>query len=105
MYQSLKKINYKKLLVSVLPGLMVALAGCFMLFFYAPFELYLTNHKEFWFTSGQMMPTVLALFLGSFILIALVLIAARIINAKLYTAMLTIGFAAVWRCMCRVTFL
>ena len=46
------KMSFKQLLSGILPGLAVAFAGCFMLFFYAPFELYITNHKEFWFTSG-----------------------------------------------------
>lgn len=66
-----------------------------MLFFYAPFELYITNHKEFWFTSGQMMPVVLAMCLGSFLLLVLLLAFARVLGEKVYTALLAAGFVAV----------
>lgn len=89
------KMSLKKLVMSILPGMSLAFAGCFMLFFYAPFELYLTNHKEFWFTSGQMMPVVLLMFLGGFVLLVLLLAAARLISDRLYTAVLALGFVAV----------
>ncbi len=89
------KFSFKKVLTDILPSIAVAFAGCFMLCFYAPLELYLTNHKEFWFTSGQMLPVLLAMFCGAFVLLVLVLAAARAVNEKLYTAVLLIGFAAV----------
>ena len=44
------------------PGAAVAAALCFLLFLYAPLELYLTNQLEFWFTAGQMLPYALLLF-------------------------------------------
>lgn len=90
-----KKISFKKLMAAILPGIGVAFAGCFLLFCYAPFELYITNHKEFWFSSGQMMPAVLALFFAGFAALAVLLAVARIIDKKLYTAVVAIGFAAV----------
>ena len=89
------KVSLKKLFVSILPGVAVAFAGCFMLFFYAPFELYLTNHMEFWFTSGQMMPVVLAMLFGTFLLLVLLLAAVRLVGEKLFTAVTALGFAAV----------
>ncbi len=69
----------KDLIKSILPGIAAALAGCFMLFIYAPFELYFTNQIEFWFTAGQMLPMALAMFAGAFALCVLLLLAAMVI--------------------------
>ena len=38
----------------ILPGLVCAFSLCFLLFIYAPFELFLTNQLEFWFSAGQL---------------------------------------------------
>ena len=89
------KFSLKKLLISILPGIAVAFAGCFMLCFYAPLELYLTNHKEFWFTSGQMLPVLLLMLLAAFLLLVLLLAGARLLGEKAYALLLALGFAAV----------
>ena len=39
---------------NILSGALIAFALCFTLFIYAPYELYVTNQLEFWFTAGQM---------------------------------------------------
>lgn len=85
------KLSIKKLL----PGMAVAFAGCFMLLFYAPFELYITNHREFWFTSGQMMPVALIMLFGAFACALILLGLALLVSEKLYTAVVALGFAAV----------
>ena len=46
---------------NILSGALIAFALCFTLFIYAPYELYVTNQLEFWFTAGQMLPYVLGL--------------------------------------------
>ena len=57
----------------VLPGLVCAFSLCFLLFIYAPYELYLTNQLEFWFTAGQLLRPALLLFCGVFALLILLL--------------------------------
>ena len=69
---------------NILSGALIAFALCFTLFIYAPYELYVTNQLEFWFTAGQMLPYVLGLFAAAFLTILLVLYIARRINEKLY---------------------
>ena len=69
---------------NILSGALIAFALCFTLFIYAPYELYVTNQLEFWFTAGQMLPYVLGLFSAAFLAILLVLYIARRINEKLY---------------------
>ena len=69
---------------NILSGALIAFAMCFTLFIYAPYELYVTNQLEFWFTAGQMLPYVLGLFAAAFLAILLVLYIARRINEKLY---------------------
>ena len=75
-------VNKRKAL-SLLPGGSLSFALCFMLFLYAPFELYLTNRDEFWFTAGQMLPYTLALFASAFCLCLLALLLARALSPKL----------------------
>ena len=52
---------------NILSGALIALALCFTLFIYAPYELYITNQSEFWFTAGQMLPYALGLFAAAFL--------------------------------------
>ncbi len=53
---------YKKIKICV-PGIMVACTTCFMLFVYAPLELYMTNQVEFWFHFSHIVRAVLENFL------------------------------------------
>lgn len=76
----------------LLPGLALAFAACFLVFLYAPLELYLTNPLEFWFTAGQMLPYALALFAASFLLLALLFVLAARLGDGLYTALAALGF-------------
>ena len=76
----------------ILPGLVCAFSLCFLLFVYAPFELYLTNQLEFWFTAGQLFKPALLLFCGVFVLLSLLLLLARRIGERAYAGLL----AALW---------
>lgn len=69
---------------NILSGALIALALCFTLFIYAPYELYISNQSEFWFTAGQMLPYALGLFAAAFLVSLLVLYIARRINEKFY---------------------
>ena len=42
-------------------GIVVFLALCFMLFLYAPIELYAYNQDEFWFDLYDLLPVILLL--------------------------------------------
>ncbi len=72
----------------ILPGLVCAFSLCFLLFIYAPFELFLTNQLEFWFTAGQLAKPALLLFAGCFVLLTLLALLARRLGDKAWTALL-----------------
>ncbi len=74
----------------ILPCVVCAFSLCFLLFFYAPYELYLTNQLEFWFTAGQLLKPALFLFVGSFALLLLLLLACRRIGEKVFTVLLAL---------------
>ena len=74
----------------IVPGLVCAFTLCVLLFVYAPFELYLTNQLEFWFTAGQLVKPAAVLFIGCFALLALLLLGARKLGEKVYTAVLAL---------------
>ena len=76
----------------ILPGLVCAFSLCFLLFVYAPFELYLTNQLEFWFTAGQLLKPALLLFAGGLALLVLLLFLARRFGGGAYLWLL----AALW---------
>ena len=72
------------------PGLVCAFTLCVLLFVYAPYELYLTNQLEFWFTAGQLVKPCLLLFAGCFALLALLLLGARKLGERAYTVLLAL---------------
>ena len=78
----------------VLPGLVCALSLCFLLFIYAPYELYLTNQLEFWFTAGQLLKPALLLFCGVFALLSLLLLLARRLGERAYAGLLAVLWLA-----------
>ena len=85
------KAEKKKRLLPLLPGMLLSLGLSFMLFLYAPFELYLTNRDDFWFSAGQLLGNQLLFFFGSLLLSLLVLMLARRLGGvplRLVTALL-----------------
>ena len=71
----MKKINKQQLL----PGLLVSLAISFLVFLYAPIDLYCSNVSEFWFDFSVLFLTALGMFAVCFaVLMLLYLIALRI---------------------------
>ena len=69
--EQLKKPKWKSYVTDrrkvAAPGLLAALAVCFIFFIYAPLELYVSNQTEFWFDFYKILKAVLqnnALFFG-----------------------------------------
>lgn len=85
-------VEAKKKRAGILPGIVCALSLCFLLFLYAPYELYLTNQLEFWFTAGQLLKPALLLFAGGLALLVLLLLFARRFGGRAYDWLL----AALW---------
>ena len=77
------------------PAIAAAFSLCFIVFVYAPYELYLTNQVEFWFSVGQMLKPVLLLFAGGLALLLPVFFVARRLGEKGYTLALALGLLAV----------
>lgn len=70
----------------VIPAIFLSFALSFMLFLYAPLELYFENKKEYWFDIRQLFPICLLMFLVMFAVSFLVMALIRLINTKLYYA-------------------
>lgn len=75
----------------------ISLVGvfCFMLFFYAPLELYFYNQSDFWFDWKELLPLVVGMFLLGWAAASLVMFAAWIFCPRFYQILLpcvTIAF-------------
>ena len=77
-----------KLLRVMLPGIAVSFALCFMLLVYAPFELYLTNQSDFWFTRSLMAQYTLAMFAAGMLLCVIAFFVAAKLGDKVMTAVI-----------------
>ena len=64
-------------------GLFVAFSVCFMLFIYAPLELYASNQTEFWFDFRLILKAVLENFAIFFVLNAVGILLAALLSKKL----------------------
>ncbi len=88
----LEKRGFK--LKEVVPGIILAVACCFMLFLYAPLELYFTNKIEFWFDFYTLAPIMAVVFLITAVLSIIGIIVLRCIHKKLYQVGLVAAFIA-----------
>ena len=83
----MKKDRVKRFLIergkTAIPGLLTAFATCFMLFIYAPLELYVTNQIEFWFDFYKILKAVLENFAVFFAVNAFVMLLAAGISKAL----------------------
>lgn len=75
-----KKIKKQQLL----PGIFISLAISFILFIYAPVELYCSNLDEFWFDFGVLMRLALSMFAVSMILMTLGYVILLLIHPVVY---------------------
>ena len=84
----MKKRDKKQLL----PGIVIAIAIAFLVFLYAPVDLYCSNISEFWFDFGILIRASLGLFLISAVILSLVYVCLWLIHPVLYRIGLTGGF-------------
>ena len=86
----MKKRDKKQLL----PGIVVAVAISFLVFLYAPVDLYCSNISEFWFDFGILIRASLGLFLISAIVLLVIYTVLWLIHPVLYRIGLAGGFLA-----------
>lgn len=84
----MKKRDKKQLL----PGIVVAVAVSFLVFLYAPVDLYCSNISEFWFDFGILIRASLGLFLICTVVLLLIYIVLWLIHPVLYRIGLAGGF-------------
>ena len=73
------------------PGIFISLAISFILFIYAPVELYCSNLDEFWFDFGVLMRLALSMFAVSMILMTLGYVILLLIHPVVYRLGLAAG--------------
>lgn len=78
-----RNIKIKEKWKIVVPGLLTALTTCFVLFVYAPMELYMTNQAEFWFSLRHIARAVCENFLLFFTANAILMIISVLIHDNL----------------------
>ena len=76
----------------LLPGIVIAIAIAFLVFLYAPVDLYCSNISEFWFDFGILIRASLGLFLISAVILSLAYVCLWLIHPVLYRIGLTGGF-------------
>lgn len=67
-------------------------AVCFMLFLYAPIETYFLNKNEFWYDVYILVPIMFVVFVIAFIICILAFKILYLINSKLYSGCIVLGF-------------
>lgn len=87
----MKKRDKKQLL----PGIAVAVAASFLVFFYAPVDLYCSNISEFWFGFGILFRTSLGLFVAGTVVLTLIYLCLWLIHPVVYRIGLAGGFLGV----------
>lgn len=90
--ENIKLGKYRNFLKEMFSGCMVSLALCFMLFFYAPLELYFINKNEFWFDINNLLPIVLVTFLVVLLCCVSILVLLYVADQRLYQFGLAVYF-------------
>ena len=98
---SVSEKNVKRKLTDIIRstgnGAVIAISTCFLLFVYAPTELFLTNQSSFWFTLYTMLPAVLRTFAVTVLASVLLLFFCNLISHTLYQ-IASAGFALLMIC-------
>ena len=84
-----KKITGRQLM----PGIFISLAISFLLFLYAPVDLYCANVSEFWFDFSTLLITALGMFAACFAVLAVLYLIAMLIHPYVYRIALAGGLA------------
>ena len=95
----MKKRDKKQLL----PGIVLSVAVGFLVFLYAPIDLYCSNADEFWFDFGILFTAALGLFAVCVAVMSLAYIVLWLIHPVAYRIGLAGGFIALICTMSRVT--
>lgn len=82
-----KKLSKEKLL----PGIFVSLAISFLIFLYAPVDLYCANVSEFWFDFSTLFLTAFGMFVACFAVLFVVYLIALLIHPYVYRIVLAGG--------------
>lgn len=77
--------------VQLLPGILLSLAISFLIFLYAPVDLYCTNTAEFWFDFSTLLLTAFGMFVVSFVILAVVYLIAFLLHPYVYRIALAGG--------------
>jgi len=85
----MKKRDKKQLL----PGLLVAVAVSFLVFLYAPIDLYCSNVSEFWFDFSTLLITALGMFVVCFAALMIMYLIAWLLHPVVYRIALAGGLA------------
>lgn len=80
----------QKNLIELWSGISIMAALVFMLFFYAPLELYFYNQSDFWFDVYDLLPQVVVMFIVGFALSSLLLVMIYCILPRFYRLVLPI---------------
>lgn len=91
----MSKSNIKKKIAGgqLLPGVFVSLAISFLIFLYAPIDLYCANISEFWFDFSTLLLTAFGMFTVSVLVLLLIYVIALWVHPKVYRIALTGGLA------------
>ncbi len=84
------KINIKDLI----PAFVLSFAASFLLFIYAPMDLYCSNKREFWFDAFKLIPVILVLFTIMLVGSIFVFFLIYIISKKAYKVAVALYFIA-----------
>jgi hypothetical protein len=100
------KKNKFSQLKEVLPvSLLISTAMCFMLFVYAPIEIFFNNRSDIWYDLLHILPVCLIPFFITLIISEAVFIAARIISRKLFNVALVCYTTAFFSCYIQGNFM
>lgn len=82
----MKKGIFRQYVKNLSAALSLSLAMCFMLFIYAPLELYFNNKTDFWYDFSKIFPICLFMFAAAFVICVLLFSLIRLISVKLFHA-------------------
>ena len=74
-----------------MPGIFISLAISFLLFLYAPVDLYCANVSEFWFDFSTLLITALGMFAACFAVLMVLYLIAMLIHPYVYRIALAGG--------------
>ena len=81
-----EKIRFRELV----PGLLIALLGSFMIFLFAPVQQYVRNTDDFIYDIYDLIKMIFPVWLGAFLIVFALLCLVRVISEKLYLRALAV---------------